>query len=86
MLKFDLASSLEQMDAVFVTVESNGESNKPSGKSLLFAYFKSEPEPPIIGTRSSSCEVLLLCVCSVDDHRAHNPKVVSSNLPPATIS
>jgi len=45
-LKFDDAKSLEQVDAVFVTVEPNGESHKPSGKSLLFAYLKVGPNHP----------------------------------------
>jgi hypothetical protein len=45
-LKFDDAKSLEQVDAVFVTVEPNGESHKPSGKSLLFAYLKVNPNHP----------------------------------------
>jgi hypothetical protein len=46
MLKFDDAKSLEQVDAVFVTLEPNGESHKPSGKSLLFAYLKVNPNHP----------------------------------------
>jgi hypothetical protein len=33
-LKFDDAKSLEQVDAVFVTVEPDGQSHKPTGKSL----------------------------------------------------
>jgi hypothetical protein len=45
-LKFDDAKSLEQVDAVFVTIEPNGESHKPSGKSLLFAYLKVNPNHP----------------------------------------
>lgn len=45
-LKFDDAKSLEQIDAVFVTVEPNGPSHKPSGKPLLFAYLKIEPNHP----------------------------------------
>ena len=45
-LKFDDAKSLEQVDAVFVTVEPNGESHKPTGKSLLFAYLKVNPNHP----------------------------------------
>ena len=35
-----------QVDAVFVTVEPNGESHKPSGKSLLFAYSIVNPNYP----------------------------------------
>jgi hypothetical protein len=45
-LKFDDAKSLEQIDAVFVTVEPNGPSQKPSGKPLLFAYLKIDPNHP----------------------------------------
>jgi hypothetical protein len=45
-LKFDDAKALEQIDAVFVTVEPNGGSNKPSGKPLLFAYLKVDPNHP----------------------------------------
>jgi Anti-sigma-K factor rskA len=45
-VKFDDAKSLEQIDAVFVTVEPNGGSHKPSGKPLLFAYLKVEPNHP----------------------------------------
>ncbi len=36
-----------QVDAVFVTVEPNGESHKPSGKSLLFASLKVNQPPPL---------------------------------------
>jgi anti-sigma factor RsiW len=45
-LKFDDPKKLEQIDAVFVTVEPNGGSHKPSGKPLLFAYLKVEPNHP----------------------------------------
>jgi Putative zinc-finger len=45
-LKFDDPKSLEQIDAVFVTVEPNGPSHKPSGKPLLFAYLKIDPNHP----------------------------------------
>jgi hypothetical protein len=45
-LKFDDAKSLEQIDAVFVTVEPNGGSHKPSGKPLLFAYLRIDPNHP----------------------------------------
>jgi hypothetical protein len=45
-LKCDDAKMLEQIDAVFVTVEPNGGSHKPSGKSLLFASLKIEPNHP----------------------------------------
>jgi hypothetical protein len=45
-VKYDDAKSLEQIDAVFVTVEPNGGSHKPSGKPLLFAYLKVEANHP----------------------------------------
>ena len=45
-VKFDDAKSLEQIDAVFVTVEPNGGSHRPSGKPLLFAYLKIDPNHP----------------------------------------
>ena len=45
-LKSDDPKKLEQIDAVFVTVEPNGGSLKPSGKPLLFAYLKVEPNHP----------------------------------------
>ncbi|MGH9644888.1 MAG: hypothetical protein ACRD3Q_21000 [Terriglobales bacterium] len=45
-LKFDDPKALERIDAVFVTVEPKGGSRKPSGKPLLFAYLKVEPNHP----------------------------------------
>jgi hypothetical protein len=45
-LKFDDPKKLEQISAVFVTVEPNGGSHKPSGKPLLFAYLKVDPNHP----------------------------------------
>ena len=45
-LKCDDPKTLAQIDAVFVTVEPNGGSHKPSGKSLLFAYLKLDPNHP----------------------------------------
>jgi flagellar motor protein MotB len=45
-LKFDDPQKLDQIDAVFVTVEPNGGSHKPSGKPLLFAYLKVHPNHP----------------------------------------
>jgi hypothetical protein len=45
-LKFDEPKSLEQIDAVFVTVEPKGGSRQPSGKQLLFAYLRVEPNHP----------------------------------------
>ncbi|HWR17712.1 MAG TPA: zf-HC2 domain-containing protein [Terriglobales bacterium] len=45
-LKFDDSRTLAQIDAVFVTVEPNGGSHRPSGKSLLFAYLKVDSNHP----------------------------------------
>jgi hypothetical protein len=45
-LKFDDSKKLAQIDSVFVTVEPTGGSHKPSGKPLLFAYLKIEPNHP----------------------------------------
>ncbi len=45
-LKFDDPQKLDQIDAVFVTVEPNGGSHKPSGKPFLFAYLKVAPNHP----------------------------------------
>ncbi len=45
-LKVEDARTLEHIDAVFVTVEPNGGSHKPSGKPLLFASLKIEPNHP----------------------------------------
>jgi hypothetical protein len=45
-LKFEDARTLEHIDAVFVTVEPKGGSQKPSGKPLLFASLKIEPNHP----------------------------------------
>jgi len=45
-LKSDDPKKLDQIDAVFVTVEPNGGSLRPSGKPLLFAYLKVEPNHP----------------------------------------
>ena len=45
-VKFDDPKKLEQIDAVFVTIEPNGGSHKPSGKQLLFAYLKVDPNHP----------------------------------------
>jgi len=46
MLKFDNPKALEQINAVFVTVEPRGGSRKPSGKPLLFASLRIEPNHP----------------------------------------
>ena len=45
-LKLDDPKTLAQIDAVFVTVEPHGGSEKPSGKPLLFAYLKVNPNHP----------------------------------------
>ena len=45
-LKFDDPEILEKIDAVFVTVEPNGGSVKPSGKQLLYAYIRTQPNHP----------------------------------------
>jgi hypothetical protein len=44
--EFDDSKMLDQIDAVFVTLEPGGESHKPSGKSLLFAYLKVNSNHP----------------------------------------
>ena len=41
-----LTQTLQQIDAVFVTVEPHGGSEKPSGKPLLFAYLKVNANHP----------------------------------------
>jgi anti-sigma factor RsiW len=45
-VKCDNPKTLAQIDGVFVTVEPNGGSSKPSGKSLLFAYLRVDPNHP----------------------------------------
>jgi hypothetical protein len=45
-LKFDDPKALATIDAVFVTVEPNGGSHHPSGKQLLFAYLRINPNHP----------------------------------------
>ena len=45
-LKAENAQSLEQIDAVFVTIEPKGGSQKPSGKPVLFASLKNGPNHP----------------------------------------
>jgi signal transduction histidine kinase len=45
-LRFDDPKALAQIDAVFVTVEPNGGSHKPSNKTLLFAYLHIDPNHP----------------------------------------
>lgn len=45
-LKSNDPTTLAQIDAVFVTVEPNGESSIPSGKPLLFTYLRLSPNHP----------------------------------------
>jgi anti-sigma-K factor RskA len=45
-LRADNPKSLEDIDAVFVTIEPNGGSEHPSGKQLLFAYLRINPNHP----------------------------------------
>ena len=45
-LKCEDSATLAQIDAVFVTVEPDGGSDKPSSKPLLFAYLKVNPNHP----------------------------------------
>ena len=45
-LKSNDPTTLAQIDAVFVTVEPNRESSKPSGKPLLFTYLRLTPNHP----------------------------------------
>jgi anti-sigma-K factor RskA len=45
-LNSDDPKTLEDIDAVFVTVEPNGGSQHPSGKQLLFAYLRISPNHP----------------------------------------
>jgi hypothetical protein len=45
-LRFDDPKALAKIDAVFVTVEPNNRGRKPSGKPMLFAYLRVEPNHP----------------------------------------
>ena len=45
-LKFNDAKAIAQIDAVFVTVEPEGGSAKPSGNPLLFTYLRLDPNHP----------------------------------------
>lgn len=45
-MKCDDPKTLAQIDGVFVTVEPNGASRRPSNKTLLFAYLKVNPNHP----------------------------------------
>ncbi len=45
-LRFDDPKVLAQIDAVFVTIEPHGGSQKPTNKPLLFAYLHMDPNHP----------------------------------------
>ena len=45
-LKFDNPVKLAEINAVFVTVESNGPSPRPAGKQLLYASLRTLPNHP----------------------------------------
>jgi hypothetical protein len=45
-VKSDDPNLIQQIDAVFVTIEPKGGSQKPTGKQLLFAYLRVEPNHP----------------------------------------
>jgi hypothetical protein len=45
-LRFDDPNVLKEINAVFVTVEPDGQSRFPRGKQVLFAYLKEEPNHP----------------------------------------
>ena len=45
-LKSNDSNTLSQLDAVFVTVEPHGVSDKPTGKPLLFTYLRLTPNHP----------------------------------------
>jgi hypothetical protein len=45
-LKFNNVKTISQIDAVFVTVEPEGGSSKPSGKPLLFTSLRIDPNHP----------------------------------------
>ena len=46
MLKFDDPKALEEINAVFVTIEPGGGSRVPSGRQVLFAYLREDPNHP----------------------------------------
>jgi hypothetical protein len=45
-VKSDDPNLIQRIDAVFVTIEPKGGSQKPTGKQLLFAYLRVEPNHP----------------------------------------
>jgi hypothetical protein len=45
-LRIDDPKTVDELNAVFVTMEPNGRSSSPSGKQLLFAYLRVSPNHP----------------------------------------
>jgi hypothetical protein len=45
-LRFDKPEILERIDAIFVTVEPKGGSQKPSGEQLMYASLRTQPNHP----------------------------------------
>lgn len=45
-LKFNDPKTVAELDAVFITVEPQGGSSKPTGKPLLFTYLRLDPNHP----------------------------------------
>jgi hypothetical protein len=45
-LRLDDPAKLAQIDAVFVTIEPHGGSERPTGKAFLYAYLKKDPNHP----------------------------------------
>lgn len=45
-LKYDDPKVLAQIDAVFVTIEPRGGSDRPQGQQLMYAYLKANPNHP----------------------------------------
>jgi hypothetical protein len=45
-VRSDDAKTLQQIQAVFVTIEPKGGSDKPSGKPFLFSYLRADPNHP----------------------------------------
>lgn len=45
-LKFNDPKTIAQLDAVFITVEPQGGSSKPTSKPLLFTYLRLDPNHP----------------------------------------
>jgi GH43 family beta-xylosidase len=45
-LRLDDPAKLQQIDAVFVTIEPHGGSERPTGKAFLYAYLKKDANHP----------------------------------------